>query len=328
MPGIPAGDEVENKKGIEIMSAEIGNAGEERKLHMPAIMLGLVVAVVFLVAIFSFQLKSTDYAVVSTFGKVSLVKEAGLHFRLPFPFQKVYFFDKRQRSFEGVVGKMEETYTADKKNIIIGIYVKYRIVDPIRLFNSERTIGRAENKLNSLMRSGKDEIVGKYKFSQFVNTDPEQMKLGRIESDIKNLLAGVAKDKFGIEILSVGIKSLELPRKVTEDVIKRMKAERETAAEVYLADGKRTAANIRTNADTKKKEMLAKATAKAKSIRAEGDAEAATYYAVFKKEPELAVFLRKLDALRNIVRTRTILVLDTDTAPFDLLEPGAEKLEK
>ncbi len=298
------------------------------RLHWPTIMLGIAVAVIFLVAIFSFQLKNTDFAVVSTFGKVSLVKSPGLHWRLPVPFQKIYFFDKRQRSFEGTVGKMEETYTADKKNIIIGIYVKYKIVDPIRLYNSERTIERAKAKLNSLMRSGKDEIVGKYKFSQFVNTDPRKMKLDQVEDDIQRLLARVAKNKFGIEILSVGIKSVELPQKVTADVIKRMKAERETAAEVYLAEGKKTATEIRTNADTKKKEMLAVATAKAKSIRAEGDAEAATYYAVFNKEPALAVFLRKLDALENIVKTRTVLVLDTNTAPFDLLTPNAEKLKK
>ena len=299
-----------------------------KKLHWPTIMLGAVVAAVFLVAIFSFQLKSTDFAVVSTFGKVSLVESPGLHWRLPFPFQKIYFFDKRQRSFEGSVGKMEETYTADKKNIIIGIYVKYKIVDPVKLFNSERTIERAKAKLNSLMRSDKDEIVGKYKFSQFVNTNPKEMKLDQIENDIKRLLSGVARDKFGIDVLSVGIKSAALPRKVTEDVIKRMKAERETAAEIYLAEGKKTATEIRTNADTKKKEMLAVATAKAKSIRAEGDAEAATYYAVFNKEPSLAVFLRKLDALESIVKTKTVLVLDTDTAPFDLLTPNAEKLKK
>jgi len=310
------------------MSTKNAIYADGRKLHWPTILLGLAVAVVFLVAIFSFQLRSTDYAVVSTFGKVELVKTPGLHFRLPFPFQKVHFFDKRQRSFEGIVGKMEETYTADKKNIIIGIYVKYRVIDPIRLFNSERTVERAEGKLNSLMRSGKDEIVGKYKFSQFVNTNPKEMKLGRIEDDIKTLLATVAEDKFGIEILSVGIKSVELPKKVSEDVIKRMKAERKTAAEVYLSEGKKAAANIRTAADTKKKEMLAIAAARAKSIRAEGDAEAATYYSVFKKEPGLAIFLRKLDALKNIVRTRTILVLDTDTAPFDLLKPNSEKLKR
>ena len=67
--------------------------------------------------------------------------------------------------------------------------------------------------------------------------------------------------------------------------------------------------------------------ATAKSIRAEGDAEAAKYYEVFKENPELAVFLRKLDSLRRIMKGRTTLVLDTNAAPFDLLKPGAEKLK-
>ncbi|NOY74625.1 MAG: protease modulator HflC [Kiritimatiellaeota bacterium] len=301
--------------------------GDSAPLHWPTILLGLLVAAIFLTAIFSFQLKSAQYAVVSTFGKVESVTEPGLHFRIPYPIQKIFYFDNRQRCFEGTVGRMEETYTADKQNIIVGVYVKYKIADPERLFNSERTIEEAEKKLNSLLRSDKDQIIGKYAFSQFINTNKDEMKLRLIEEDIKNLLVKPAMDLYGLQVMDVGIRSLGIPQKVTKDVINRMKSERQAAAEIFLGEGKKIAKNIKTEANRKKRNIISIATAKAKTIRAVGDAEAAAYYAVFKKKPELAVFLKKLDSLKSIVKSRTVLVLDTDTAPFDLLKPNSENLD-
>ena len=300
---------------------------ESTALHWPTILLGIIVAAVFLTAIFSYQLKSTDYAVIATLGDVKPETEPGLHFRWPFPIQKIHFFDNRQRCFEGNVGKIEETYTADKQNIVLGVFVIYKIVDPIKLFKSEKNVEEAENKLNSLMRSSKDEIVGKYNFSAFINTDEKEMKLSMIEEDIKDLLKNVALENYGIEIKSVGIKSLGIPEKVTDKVIKRMKNEREAASAAYREEGKKLAQKIRDEADKEKKIKIAIAKAEAKIIRAEGDAQAATYYAVFKEEPELAIFLKKLDSLKKIVESRTTLVIDTNTAPFDLLQPGAERLK-
>ncbi len=301
---------------------------EGRSLHWPTILLGIIIAAVFLVAIFSFQLKSTQYAVISTFGKVEEVKDAGLHFRFPFPIQKIYYFDKRVRCFEGSVGRIEETLTADEQNIIVGIYVKYKIADPVKLFNSERTVEDAEEKLNSLMRSDTNLVVGQYDFSQFINTDPKKMKIAEIENKIWKLLSETAGEKYGLKIFSVGIINLGLPAKVTGEVVKRMKEDRKAKAQVYLSDGKKQAQKIKDQADADKKTILATAESQAKIIKAEGDAKAAVHYAVFKEEPELAIFLKKLEALKNISKSRTVLVLDTETAPFNLLKPDAEKLKK
>ncbi|MBN1865006.1 MAG: protease modulator HflC [Victivallales bacterium] len=300
---------------------------DDRGLHLPTVLLGCVVGLIFLVAIFSFQLNSTEYAVVSTLGQVKDIKEPGLHFRLPFPIQKIYRFDNRQRCFEGNVGKIEETLTADKNNIIVGIFVNYRVSDPVTLFKSERTVEQAENNLNSLMRSSKNEVVGKYNFSDFINTEDKNL-LPKIEQDIEDLLAPVALRNYGLEISNVGIKSLGIPEKVTGEVVKRMKSERNAASDAFRQEGKRLAQKIRDEADKEKKETLSLAEAKAKIIRAEGDAQAAAHYAVFMEEPELAVFLKKLDSLKKIMESRTTLVIDTDTAPFDLLRPGSEQINK
>jgi membrane protease subunit HflC len=99
-----------------------------------------------------------------------------------------------------------------------------------------------------------------------------------------------------------------------------MKAERNVVAEQYRADGKREAQTIRNQADNDRKMKLANAEAQAKQIKAEGDAKAASYYAVFKEDPDLAAFLRKLESMRKILPSKTTLILNTNYAPFDLLK--------
>lgn len=293
--------------------------------HWPTILLGLAVAAILLVAVFSFQLDQTDTAVVTTFGRPAEVTEPGLHFRWPFPFQRVYRFDRRVRSFEGGAGKLEETITKDNHNIIVGIYVDFRISQAEQFFRTFENITRAEDDLNSWMRSAKKTAIGKYNFSQLVNTDPAKMCLVEIQEQILSELRSKSSG-YGLEILRVGINTINVPQDVSAKVFERMIAERKLIADRYLAEGDAEAKKIRIAADRERTIRLADAEAKAKEIRAEGDAEAARSYAVFQQNPELAKFLRKLDSLRQIVPGRTTLVLDTDTAPFDILKSGAEQL--
>ena len=293
--------------------------------HWPTMLLGVVVAVILLIAVFSYQLNQTESAVVTTFGSPAAVTDPGLHFRWPFPFQKMYKFDHRIRCFEGGSGKIEETMTADGQNILVGIFINYRISAVEKFFRTLEDMTKAEERLNSLMRSAKNATFGQYKFSQVINTKPELMKLNEIQDRIK---AALEKDtaEYGIEIVSVGINTINVPERITDKVFARMIEDRKLVADRYLAEGTVRASEIRNDADQKKAVMLAKAEAEAREIRAQGDAEAATFYAVFRENPELAEFLRKLDSLRLIMRNQTTLVLDTNVAPFDLLKPGSEVL--
>ena len=274
--------------------------------HWPTMLLGVVVAVILLIAVFSYQLNQTESAVVTTFGSPAAVTDPGLHFRWPFPFQKIY-------------------KTADGQNILVGIFINYRISAVEKFFRTLEDMTKAEERLNSLMRSAKNATFGQYKFSQVINTKPELMKLNEIQDRIK---AALEKDtaEYGIEIVSVGINTINVPERITDKVFDRMIEDRKLVADRYLAEGTVRASEIRNDADQKKAVMLAKAEAEAREIRAQGDAEAATFYAVFRENPELAEFLRKLDSLRLIMRNQTTLVLDTNVAPFDLLKPGSEVL--
>ena len=293
--------------------------------HWPTILLGVIVAAILLVAVFSFQLNQTESAVVTTFGRPTQVTEPGLHFRWPFPFQRIYRFDHRIRCFEGGAGKLEETMTADGQNILVGIYVNYKISDAKQFFVTMENLTKAEADLNSWMRGFKNAAFGQYRFNQVINVEPKQMKLNEIQDKIRVDLAKRAAE-FGMEVVSVGINTINVPKSISEKVFERMIQERQRAAAERLAEGDREAKNIRIKADSRKAILLADAEAAAKEIRAKGDAEAAQYYAVFKQNPELAEFLRKLDSLRSVMKNRTTLVLDTDVAPFNLFKPGAEVL--
>ena len=290
--------------------------------HWPTMLLGLIVAVILLTAVFSFQLNQTETAVLTTFGRPSVVAEPGLHFRWPFPFQEVYRFDKRIRCYEGSSGKLEETVTKDGHNIIVGVYVNYRIADVNAFFSKLKDVSNGEDVLNTLMRSAKNTAFGQRNFDQIVNEDGKMLKLDAVTDDIKSSLV---KDtaEFGIEIVGVGINTLGVPKTVTEKVFERMIAERKQFADKNLAEGKREAKEIRVKADLERDTIIANAEAAAQKLRAEGDAAAAKFYKEFAKDPKLAGFLRKIDALRLIMEKGTTLVIDTNVPPFDLLKADA-----
>ena len=296
--------------------------------HWPTLLLGFIVASFFLIAIFSFQIDETETAIVTTFGTPSEKPvEPGLHMRWPYPIQEVYRFDRRVRCFEGTIGKDgQESSTRDNQNIIVSIFVNYRIVDAKKFYSSLVTIPEGEKRLNTWMRGVALEVFGRYNFGQLVNVNPKKMCLAKIQGEILKNLQFQTKSS-GIEVSFVGINSLNIPETISDSVFKRMINERKVEAEKFLAEGRSEAQRIMTDINRKRDDELAKATAKAKEIRAQGDADAAKYYATYKKSPELAAFLRKLDSLRTIMKSKTTLILDTNSAPFDVFKMDAEKLK-
>jgi membrane protease subunit HflC len=292
------------------------------------IILGLIVAAIFLTIIFSYQVEERETALVVTTSKVSDTPVGpGWHFRWPYPIQKIVKFDNRFRIFDGNVGQLEETMTKDKHNVIAAIFAIYRIKDPVTFYRKLVDITSAEENLNTWMRSTKTETFGRYNFNQLVNVDPEKMQLTLMEKEMTEHLSKITAT-YGLEIKMVGIKAINIPESVTTGVFERMKSERQAEAAIYRSQGESEAKIIRTNADTKASNVLAEAEAEAHKIRAKGDAEAAQFYAAFKQDPQLASFLRKLEALRRVMKDKTTLILDTNTAPFDVLKVNSDSLEQ
>ena len=307
-------------------TAESNNSNKLLR-HWPSVFLGLAVIVVFCLILFTQQIRSTEFAIVTTFGEISqvygykdgkIVDEGGLKLRWPVPIQRVYTFDNRIRPFIGKEGRLEETLTKDEKNIIVGVSMNYQIIDPEKFYVSYKTIDKGESAINSYLRSKRGEVINQYNFSDLINIDPKKMKTSEICVKIEELMNKYFEE-YGVKVSSVGISALNIPQNTTKDVFARMKADRKRVASISLNRGRNESQRIKDDALNYKKIVVARAKAEALKIRAEGDAKAATYYKVFNKEPKLAAFLRKLEALRNVTKSKTTLILDTNSAPFDIL---------
>ena len=218
--------------------------------------------------------------------------------------------------------------TKDEKNVIVGIYTIYSIKDLQQFKNAAKSLEAAEEYLSNRMRTVKGAVIGQFRFDQMINTDPKKMKLTEIEQAMFDQIAPDVKARYGLQVVKVGIRTISVPSKISTAIAERMKKERETAASIDKQKGKVEAEKIKTDANQKKREEITKAEAEAKKLMAQGDADAAREYAVFSQNPELAAFLRKLDSLKRIVKTKTTLVLGTDSAPFDLFSMKAGELQQ
>jgi membrane protease subunit HflC len=285
--------------------------------NISVLVLVLILVAILGLTLFSFQVRETEKALVMQFGKhVRTIEEPGWHFKWPDPIQGVNKFDSRSHLYER---RLDETTTAGGEPIIVTSYVVWRVGDPLKYYNSVIDQKGAELQLESLLGNTQNTVVGKYNFSDFVNADPAQTQFEKIEAD---MLAGIQPKagEFGIQIQSVGIKRLAISDKTTQQVFDRMKAERQQKADAILSEGEAMARKIRSDADAKKTELMAVVEAQAKSVRGQGDAEAARYYQMLDADPQLAMFLRDIDALKKVLKEKTTIVLGADTDPIKLLK--------
>ena len=278
----------------------------------------LLILVVLGLLFFSFQVREIESALVTTFGRPTRqITEPGWYFKWPPPIEWVHKFDSRMIDFESA---LVETTTKGAVPIIIKTYVVWRIAEPLKFFNSVETVKEAENKLRSQLKDTQNRIVGQYSFSEFVNSDKSQIKIDRIEQKMLSDLQLAVRDNYGIEVKALGIKQLKISEEVSKDVFERMRAERNHRTETTVSEGQAEAAKIKTDADSKKAELLATAQARATAIRGQGDAEAAQYYKLLEADPEFAIFLRNIEALKEILKERSTIVFSADTEPFTLLK--------
>jgi membrane protease subunit HflC len=270
-----------------------------------------------------FTVRQGETAVVTTFGRPErAITEPGLYRRWPWPVQKVHTYDQRIQCLDGAG---EQTLTQDGKSVIVTVFAGWRIADPVLFLERVGTVEEAERNLNGLISNYKNAVIGQYAFSSLLNVDPEKLKFAEIESRILEAVQPEAVKRYGVTVDFVGIRRINLPEAITEKVFERMRAERDEIAERYRSEGEGEAIRIRAEADSRKDEILAEAEAQAKRIRAEGDAAAAQYYETFEQDPELAMFLRKLEVLEETLKEKATVVLGPDTQPYDLLQ-GEEAL--
>jgi len=291
-----------------------------------AILLSLVV----LAMLFVFQVRTTEVAVVTTFGRVSRTTGPGPHFRLPL-IQGVHKFDKRIQVHRSA---FEQVYTSDQYALLVAVYVGWNIDDAETVLNRfssdpEQAIEKAGHNLEGMIRNAYSGVIGRHPFSHFVSTDEKQLKFVEIEQEIQARLQAECRSiTNGLNIAFLGIERMGLPESVTKEVFKNMESERERLVTAITSDGDRQASDIREKANFESAKILAEADGAATRIQGEADKQAAKSYAVFEQEPELAIFLIKLKALEQLLQNRATLILDETTSPIELMKQqkrGGEK---
>lgn len=290
------------------------------KKNLLTIIISAVLAVIFVLLLFVFQVRQSEVAVVTMFGKPTAkpYDQAGAYFKLPWPIQNVYKLDQRIQNFED---KFTETLTADSINLLTMVYVGWRITDAKTFFPKFKggSVAEAERKLEEVVTQAKQAVVGKHALGDFVNANEKDLKFDAIEAEIKSIVqAQLATNNWGVGIEYLGIKRLGLPDAVTQAVFDRMTSERKVLADTLESEGLSEAAKIRSTAEREAAEKISKADSEARKIRSQGEAVAADLLPVFQKNPELATFLLRTEALEAALKERSVLIFDTRTPPFDL----------
>ncbi len=286
--------------------------------------LGLVLLIFFSGMLFTFRVNFDEVVLVTTFGRASensVVNQegnqAGLHFKWPWPIQNVLRMDRRFFVLEDL---LEQQETKDRHVIIARAFAAWRINNPLRFYRTFRSTEESETFLKERLRASKAEI-SRFTFDDLTNADPEKLKLDEIEQSLLDRMrSDLSGHACGIEVASVGISRILLPERITRSVFSRMKQTRKRFAQNARSQGKAIAQSIKAETNSDKQRLLAFAERVAQNIRAQGDAAAAQYYAEYNKNPEFALFLRKLETLEKSLKKNTTFILDTESEPFDLFK--------
>jgi membrane protease subunit HflC len=293
------------------------------KRNTLTIVIGAVLVLIFALLLFVFQVRQSETAVVATFGKPTgqPYNQPGAYFKWPWPIQKVYKYDQRVQNFED---KYSQTLTADNNMLLTSVYVGWKISDAgqfLQVFPGDAAVSlpNAQSKLEGMLRTAKSAVIGQHPLSDFVNADPKDLKFDAIENEIEqDVQSELRTNNYGIQLEFLGFEKIGLPESVTQTVFDRMKSERQVLISLAENTGKSEAQKIQSAADAESAKTIANAQATATRIRAEGEAEAAKTLPIFEQNPDLAVFLLRIDAIKQSLNQRSTLFFDERIPPFDL----------
>lgn len=299
----------------------------------------LIVGAVFALAMLSramtYTVRFTEAAVLTTFGSAGTGAEKttpGLKFKWPDPIQSVTKYDTRARFLQT---QSQTQQTADSKQVVVESFCTWRVKNPLTFFQRFSNAGdhaadhyrKAEEVLRGNLRSALGE-VSKFQLKELFTAEAKTSKLSELESQvlgaIKTGSAGQASvDDYGVEIVTVGINRIVLPEETTKAVFESMKSERRTIVANLESRGSSAAAAIRSAADSNARRIEEFTKTLAEEIRKKGDEEAKPYIEQMREAPELAIFLKNIDMMRETMAKRMTFVFSTSMPGLELFSPRA-----
>tara|TARA_B100001146_G_C16194661_1_gene440996 strand:- start:2532 stop:3407 length:876 start_codon:yes stop_codon:yes gene_type:complete len=236
-----------------------------------------------------------------------VIKEPGLKFKLPL-IQNTVDYDKRILDYDLPV---EEIIASDQKRLVVDPFARYKILDPLKFYQTVRNENGIRNRLNSIIIAALRRVVGGVKLSSLL-TDKRQS----IMSDIRDEVNREAQ-RFGIEVIDVRIRRADLPEANSLAIFDRMKSEREKEAREYRAQGQEASKRIRSIADRDKTVILANASKKGQILRGEGDSQSIKIYAnAFNKDPEFFMFYRSMQAYKESLSDESTTMVLSPNSDF------------
>jgi membrane protease subunit HflC len=269
------------------------------------------IALIYILSSSIFVVDQRKFAVVFSFGQiVRVIEKPGLQIKYPAPFESVRFFDRRILTIDNP--EAERFITAEKKNLLVDSYVKWRIVDPRKFFISFKGDERlAQDRLTQLVRSALNEEFTKRTVRELISDQREQVMQG-----IRKKVADDASD-IGVEIVDVRLKRIDLLAEISDSVYRRMEAERKRVANELRSTGAAESDKIRANAERQRDTILAEAYRDAQKIKGAGDAKATALYAeAFGRDPQFAQFYQSLEAYRNSFKDKKDVMVVEPSSDF------------
>ncbi|HEY9193127.1 MAG TPA: protease modulator HflC [Methyloversatilis sp.] len=270
-----------------------------------------------------FTVDQRQYAIVFQLGEVrSVIEQPGLHFKWPLV-QNVRVFDRRILTLDSQ--DPERFITSEKKNVLVDLFVKWRITDVKQYYISVGGNERlAETRLLQTVNAGLREEFGRRTVHEVVSGERD-----KIMEDMRSK-ANVDAVKIGVEIVDVRLKRVDLPTEVSESVYRRMEAERKRVANELRSRGSAEAEKIRADADRQREIIVAEAYREAQKVKGEGDAQASAIYSdAFGSNPEFYAFYRSMDAYQKSFRSKSdILVLEPSSDFFRYLKNSSKPSSK
>jgi len=271
----------------------------------------VLIAALILFAGSVFTVDETQLAIITQLGKyVRTVDQPGIQFKMPF-IQTANKFERRVLEYDADAAPI---ITSDKKHLAIDNYARWKIVDPLKFYQTVRNESGAQARLDDIVFSEIREELARHTLTEVVSVNREA-----IMEKVHKQCETKARE-YGIEVVDVRIKRADLPAEVAHSVYARMQAERQRIAKKYRSEGEEEAVKIRAITDKERTILLADSYRTAEKLKGEGDAEALKIYAAaFEKDPEFFAFTRTLEAYEKSLQKDTTIVLPSDSEFFRYL---------
>lgn len=276
---------------------------------MKKLSIGILVLAALFVLSTIIMVDETEQIVILQFGKpVRTIKDPGLNWKFPAPFQTSNSFEKRLLEYDV---PPEEILSKDKKSLIIDNYVRWRIIDPLLFLQTVRAVPTAKTRLDDIVYSELRQELGTHDMVEII-TETRELIMEKVTK-----ASNEETSKYGIEVIDVRIRRVDLPRENEASIYARMEAERKRQANKFRSEGEEEAQKIRAATDRDKTIILAEAYKKAQQIRGEGEAKALDIYASsYSKDPDFYEFTRTLEIYEKVIDKKTTLVLPGDSKLF------------